>query len=194
MKNSNNNFPSVYIIILNWNHKDDLLETIESFKKQDYPNFKLVISDNGSADDSVETVKRNYNEIVVIENKENLGWAAGNNIGIKYALEKNADLILLSNNDIELSNDKLLSNLISSFQVISKKINIGAFGCKENYFSQRDKTYNDGWNMFPKAVKKNKKFNIYKEDNYELNPKYKVVDFVSGSFVLIKLFYVCRGD
>ena len=85
----NENSASVYVIILNWNHKDDLIETIESFKKQDYPNLKLVISDNGSTDDSIPTVKKNYNDIVVIENEDNLGWAAGNNVGIQYALDNN---------------------------------------------------------------------------------------------------------
>jgi len=188
--NKISDYPLLYVIILNWNHKDDLIETIESFITQDYPNFKIVVSDNGSADGSVDYVNIHYKDIKVIENNENLGWAAGNNIGIKYALENKADLILLSNNDIELSNGKLLSDLILSFQNVSNCLKLGVFGCRENYFSLRTITYNSGWDMYPKAYKKTKIFNIFKESSPALGNRYKTVDFVSGSFILInpKLF------
>ena len=50
--------PSVYVIILNWNHLNDLIETIESYKIQNYPNLTLVISDNCSTDGSQDYIKK----------------------------------------------------------------------------------------------------------------------------------------
>ncbi len=116
MKRSLPGSKSVYVIIVNFNHLDDLKETIVSILNQDYPNIKLIISDNASVDNSVSWVSNNFPEIVVIENKVNLGWDAGNNIGIIQALKENADYVLLSNNDIYLDNPGILSQMVSDLE------------------------------------------------------------------------------
>lgn len=100
----------VSIIILNWNRPDDTLECIESIKSLRVAGYELetIIVDNNSSDNSVRLLKelvyktkhsaRHYN-IHLIENKANLGFAAGNNVGIRYALAGGADYIMVLNND-----------------------------------------------------------------------------------------------
>jgi GT2 family glycosyltransferase len=99
--------PKVGIIILNWNGKEHTIECLESLQKITYPNFEIILVDNGSTDGSVEHFKKNFHDIYIIENKINLGFAEGNNIGIKYALGRGADYVLLLNNDTIVDRDFL---------------------------------------------------------------------------------------
>ena len=82
------NAPRISIIVLNWNGKDDTIECIQSLFKINYSNFDIIIVDNGSTDNSVEIFKKEFTKkIHIIETKKNLGYAGGNNFGIKYAIE-----------------------------------------------------------------------------------------------------------
>ena len=91
--------PLVCIIVLNWNGRNDTLECLESIARVDYPNFEVVVADNGSTDGSVEAVERCHPGVRIIENRANLGFAEGNNGAIRHALETGADFIFLLNND-----------------------------------------------------------------------------------------------
>jgi len=89
--------PLVSVIILNWNGKQYLKECLLSLKKQTYKNFEVILVDNGSTDGSVDYIRDNFGDFIkLIENKANLGFAEGNNIGIKNSSGK---YILLLNND-----------------------------------------------------------------------------------------------
>lgn len=105
-------FPCVSVIILNWNNAPDTLECIDSVVSLDYPNFTIVVVDNGSTDGSVSVVKARFPEITVLENNDNLGYAEGNNIGIRYALEHGADYALVLNNDTVVDS-KMLMELVA---------------------------------------------------------------------------------
>ncbi|MFZ2975158.1 MAG: glycosyltransferase family 2 protein [Candidatus Moraniibacteriota bacterium] len=91
--------PKVFIIILNYNGQNFLKKTLASVFQVDYPNFEIVLVDNNSKDGSFEEARRVFPKIACIKNSENLGFSAGNNIGIEYALERLADYILLLNYD-----------------------------------------------------------------------------------------------
>ena len=90
------NLPLVSVIVLNWNGKKFLQECFESLKNQIYPNLELIMVDNNSSDGSVDFVKNNFSDIIVIKNNENFGFAKGNNIGIKTA---RGDYVFVLNND-----------------------------------------------------------------------------------------------
>ncbi len=94
------NIPDLSIIILNYNVKDLLINCIESiFKnKGKEDQYQIIVVDNASTDGSVESIKKRWNEgeIEIVENKSNLGFSAGNNIGVKYA---SAPVILFLNPD-----------------------------------------------------------------------------------------------
>jgi GT2 family glycosyltransferase len=91
--------PNVSIVILTWNGKTDTLQCLESIQKLDYPNHHGILVDNGSTDGTVAMVREQFAGIRIIENGRNLGYAEGNNIGIRYALAQGADYIFILNND-----------------------------------------------------------------------------------------------
>jgi hypothetical protein len=102
--------PCVWIVILNWNRPEDTMRCISSLRKLDYPSHRILIVDNGSDDESVEIFSQLSN-IDLLSNDENLGFAAGCNEGIKYALRHGADYTLILNNDTTVSTS-MLSELI----------------------------------------------------------------------------------
>lgn len=104
--------PKVTIIILNWNGKEDTLECLSSVSNINYFNYELVIVDNGSSDDSVDSIRSQFPQVHIIETGKNLGFAEGNNVGIRYALSCGADYILVLNNDTWVEKD-FLKHLVS---------------------------------------------------------------------------------
>jgi len=90
--------PKVYIIILHWKNIQCLAECIESLGKVSYDNFEIIIVNNGS-NDLINISKSQNLSFHTLTSPSNLGFAAGNNIGIKEALKKQADYLLLLNDD-----------------------------------------------------------------------------------------------
>jgi GT2 family glycosyltransferase len=107
--------PRVLIIILNWNGLNDTMECLESLKKITYPNYRVVLVDNGSQGDDARALTDRYCDYIhLIKNDENYGFAEGNNIAIRYALENwKPEYFLLLNNDAIVDPD-LLSSLVSA--------------------------------------------------------------------------------
>lgn len=100
---------SIYTIILNYNNFKDTYECVDSLshlEKANMFNHKIIIVDNASTDGSGAKLKHIFGDTVIyLQNDVNSGYAAGNNLGIKYALEKNADYICVLNNDTLVEND-----------------------------------------------------------------------------------------
>lgn len=107
MQTNQSLFPKVYVLVLNFNGKSTLLNCLRSIYQSDYPNFETVVIDNDSSDGSLEMAKQNFSTAHFIKNPANLGFAAGNNMGIRFALEKFADYVLLLNNDAYLEKNTL---------------------------------------------------------------------------------------
>ena len=91
--------PLVYVLTLNWNGKQLLDECLSAILALDYPNFRVVVIDNGSTDGSVEFIGEQFPQVHVIENGRNLGYPAGFNIGLSYGYACGADFFLVVNND-----------------------------------------------------------------------------------------------
>jgi len=91
--------PLVVIILLNWNGWRDTVACVESCRRLTYPNFRLVIVDNGSSDGSGAILRERCPDAELIQAGDNLGFAGGNNIGIRRALEQGAEYVWLLNND-----------------------------------------------------------------------------------------------
>lgn len=110
--------PKVSIIILNWNGWQDTLECLGSLFQIIYPNFEIVIVDNGSSDDSVSRIneylfKNKIQNSKFITLDSNLGFSGGNNVGIKYAVKNSADYVFLLNNDTVVEK-KFLTELVKT--------------------------------------------------------------------------------
>lgn len=117
-------FPMVSIIILNFNTLEVTCEFIESTKKLTYPNYEIILVDNASTENPTEIISNNYPDVRLIVNKTNLGFAGGNNVGIKAA---KGDFFFIVNNDTEVTPD-LLEQLLKPFDsdpkvgIVSPKI------------------------------------------------------------------------
>ncbi len=99
--------PPVTCVILNWNGWRDTLECLEALKRSTYSNLSIVVVDNGSANDSVARIKSSRPDILLLENGQNLGFAGGNNIGIRHAIVHGAEYVWLLNNDTWPASDAL---------------------------------------------------------------------------------------
>lgn len=94
-------FPLVAIIVLTWNQRDLTLDCLTSLSEMNYPadRLQIIVVDNGSSDDTAAAVRERFPHAIVLENDDNLGFAEGNNVGIRYALQGEAEYIMLLNND-----------------------------------------------------------------------------------------------
>jgi len=84
-------YPSVSIIVVNFNGRELLKRCLTSFLATKYPNFEIIVVDNASTDGSVESIKKSFGacpRIKIVENRENFGHAEGCNIGAKVAKGK----------------------------------------------------------------------------------------------------------
>lgn len=102
-----NSNPQVACIILNWNGWRDTIECLDALKDCRYPALTVIVVDNGSADDSVARIRAAHPDILLLESGANLGFAGGNNIGIRYALAHGAEYVWLLNNDTKPAPDAL---------------------------------------------------------------------------------------
>ncbi len=109
--------PRVAIIVLTYNGLADTLACLASLERLDYPRerYRVVVVDNASQDGTPAAVRAAFPEtfVFVIENGANLGFAAGNNVGLRYALAQGFDYALLLNNDTEAP-PNLLSALVAA--------------------------------------------------------------------------------
>lgn len=89
----------VSIIILNWNGWSDTIECVKSCLSLAYDDFEIIIVDNGSDDDSEAILKSEFPDLNVLQTGVNLGYAGGNNYGVKHAIAKGAEYVWFLNND-----------------------------------------------------------------------------------------------
>lgn len=117
--------PAVGIMLLNWNGWEDTLRCLDSLKNINYRNFTVLLVDNGSTDGSVDRIREAYPELLIIENKKNLGFAAGNNVGIKRFVNSECDYIWLLNTDAVVE-ENTLSELVASAELDGGAAAVGA--------------------------------------------------------------------
>jgi GT2 family glycosyltransferase len=100
MGNPNNSeFPLVSIISVNFNQAEVTFEMLDSLQKVTYPNTEIIVVDNGSSNDDLSVIKKKYPQVCLIKSDKNLGFAGGNNLGIRAS---SGDYIMLLNNDTEV--------------------------------------------------------------------------------------------
>lgn len=100
------NNKKVAFIVVGWNNKGLLSECFDSIYAQTYSNITVIYIDNSSADESASWVRKNYPKVIVLAQDSNTGFAKGNNIGIKQALEdQEVAYVALLNTDARLAPD-----------------------------------------------------------------------------------------
>jgi len=112
--------PLTYIIILNWNGKDLMLDCLKSLSKVNYDNYKVLVVDNGSTDDSVKVIKQKFPNADTLQLDKNIGYAAGNNAGFEYIKNKNPEYVIFLNNDTIVNLnfiEPLIKSLIENYEI-----------------------------------------------------------------------------
>ncbi len=89
----------VAIVVLNWNNWPETLACVESCRRLTWPNVRIIVVENGSTDGSEERLRECCPDTEIIQTGANLGFAGGNNVGIRRALETGAAYVWLLNND-----------------------------------------------------------------------------------------------
>lgn len=165
--------PLVSIIIVNWNGLQYLRECLDSLLFQSYQNFELILVDNASKDKSVEFVESEYPSVTIIKNNENLGFAAGTNIGIYHS---KGEIIALFNQDA-MADKEWLSILV---QELINNDDIAAVAGKVYYRSDKypiGSIFSTWSKIDPYSAKPSNFF----RDEYKAE-----VDYLTGCAMLVK--------
>jgi GT2 family glycosyltransferase len=169
-KESNELKPLVSIIILNFNGGNLIENCIESILNSDYENYEIILVDNTSKDQSHLKCKKKFPNIILIENKENLGYCEGNNVGIRKI--KGEFLVIL--NPDTIVEKQWLENLLSAY----KKFGMGLYQPKllASTDKNRINTAGNMINIFGFGYSRGKG----RQDNEEYN-KFQEINFASGA-------------
>ncbi|HVY61570.1 MAG TPA: glycosyltransferase family 2 protein, partial [Planctomycetota bacterium] len=91
--------PSVATVVLTWNGREDTLRCLETLRGELAPGDAVVVVDNASSDGTAAAVRAAHPWATLLETGANLGFAGGNNVGLRWALERPFDWIFILNND-----------------------------------------------------------------------------------------------
>lgn len=218
----------VFIIVLNWNGWKDTIECLESIRQLRYNNYRIVLIDNGSNDNSLEQIKSwangeinvtsqyinclssnkkmyiveydksiaeaggdeslekrissipSHKRLVIINNNENLGFACGCNVGIRYALGNNAEYVWLLNNDTVVENESL-SGLVN---FLEQKKNFVCVTGQIRFYNNPKMIWNCGGRLTWYGARKY----YFANDSDKSVPKngYRPITFVTGCAPLFR--------
>lgn len=174
--------PFVVIVILNWQNASDTIACLTSVLDLRYDNYCTIVVDNGSKDDSVNRIRSAYPDITLIPLPENLGYAAGNNVGIQHGIDAGADYVFVLNNDTLLAPD-MLKRLV---KVAEENPEVGMVGPKMYCYEPKDVVFAAG------SVIEWQKGDIFHRGMFTTDrvepdsSKPEPVDFIAGCGVLVR--------
>ncbi len=130
----------VSAIVVNWNAREDTQECLTSLARSSHRELETILIDNASADGSVEYLKGLFPDVVLVSNAENEGFARASNAGMKLALDRGADYLLLFNNDAA-ADELMVERLVAAME---ESEDVGLVGPKIFYFSRKDVIWSAG--------------------------------------------------
>jgi GT2 family glycosyltransferase len=184
--------PSVAIVILNWNGKHYLQQFLPSVLNTSYSNYKIIVADNASTDDSINFLKQSFPQIELIILDQNFGFAKGYNEALKSV---EADYYVLLNSDVEVTADWLqpIIELLES--------NPAYAACQPKILSYKNKSFFEyagaggGWmDAFGYPFARGRIFDICEEDKGQYDTTEEVF-WATGAAMVIKskTFHQIKG-
>jgi GT2 family glycosyltransferase len=140
--------PQVAIVVLCWNGRRDTVACIESLQRIDYDALTTIVVDNGSSDGTAAAVHESFPDVTVIRLEENLGFAEGNNVGLRAAFATGAEYALLLNNDT-VADERLVSALVEEAE---RRPDAGALCPTIYYTDPPDRIWYAGARFDPRRV------------------------------------------
>jgi len=130
--------PKVLVSILNFNSFENTVDTIRSYLAQDFQNMTLQVVDNASTDGCLEKIRALFPSLKIIALPQNTGYVGGNNYALEQGLKQGYDLVVISNEDIEIA-PNFITNLV---ETALSKADAGVIGAVEyDFFTQRIKAW-----------------------------------------------------
>lgn len=117
--------PLVAIVIVNYKTPELTIDCCRSLRRLNYPNFEIIVVDNASGDGSAEMFRDKLDDCHVVVAEENGGYTAGNNLGIRIALDRGADYVHVLNPDTVVLNPDYLAALVNHLEAHPE---VGAVG------------------------------------------------------------------
>ncbi len=142
--------PIVSVVVVNWNGKHLLGECLGSLASQDVKDIEIILVDNGSQDGSADFVRGRYPDVRVVRLPENVGFAGGNNAGIRVASGK---YVALLNNDTKADTGWLSNLLLTAETSVSS---VGMWACKILSYANPDVIDNIGLLLYPDGLGRGK--------------------------------------
>jgi GT2 family glycosyltransferase len=139
-----NERPPVGVVIVNWNLKDSLRETLQSFCKVNYPGLQIVVSDNASTDGSVDMVQKEFPEFHLLTRDKGVGYAKGASLGMEFLADR-TKYIFSTTNDV-LVDPEIINALVDYAETHP---DAGVMGCKIYYHDKGDLLWSAGGRMHP---------------------------------------------
>ena len=163
MNANKNNYPLVSIITVNFNQLAVTTELLNSLREITYPNTEIIVVDNASPDDNPTELKQQFPEIKLITSLENLGFAGGNNLGVKSST---GEYLMFINNDTEVP-PAFLEPLVD---LLEKDKTIGMASPKIRYHWNSDLVQYAGFSKMNSYTIRNKGLGYHKpNDDPEVN-------------------------
>jgi GT2 family glycosyltransferase len=136
--------PPVGVVIVNHNLKESLKETLESFRKVNYPGLQIVVSDNASTDGAQEMVRTLFPEVHLLAHKEEQGYARAASLGMDYLVDK-TKYIFSTTNDVII--DPEMINVLVDYA--EKDPKAGVLGAKIYFFDRPNVLWSAGGSINP---------------------------------------------
>ncbi len=182
-----------FIIILNYNTWPDTVGCLESVFKTNYENYEVVVVDNKSENDSVEKLRewqaKKNNRFTLLTSDKNMGFAGGNNLGLKFALEKNDfEYVWLLNNDTVVAEDALSALVERAKQLKSFGKKPGILGGKVLMYGEKERIQSFGgrynkWLATVRQAGSLKREDAVREQDLK-------VDYVNGAAMFVTKEYL----
>ncbi|MGH9464579.1 MAG: glycosyltransferase family 2 protein [Thermoanaerobaculia bacterium] len=172
--------PRVAAVVLNYNGREVTLQTLTSLQGLTYPRFDVTVVDNGSTDGSAAAVADRFPQVKQLRVEANQGIAYGLNVGVRWALARDYDYVLILNNDIEVDAG-MLEELIRAAEGDPR---IGCVGPKAYYYWDRRRIWSAGGKIrFREAVTRERGMGEIDRGQHDEPGE---VDYVNGCACLLR--------
>ena len=167
----------VTIVTINYNQLDLTCELLDSLRRVTYPAVEIIVVDNNSKEDPTTVITERYPEVTLIVSRENLGFAGGNNLGIKVS---RGEYILFLNNDTEVA-PGFLEPLVALFQ---SNPQAGAASSKILYYNSGETIQYAGSSRIDPFTGRSKRIGYLEKDNGQYS-SVKETDLAHGAAMIV---------